>query len=111
MCRASGVAAEIDVAAVPAISPDVLSLIENGCVPGGTRQNLETANDLTEWHTPDDARRLLLADAQTSGGLAALRAAEESARLFWQLLKAHRTLCAVVIGRIVQAARPGIEVF
>ena len=109
MCRASGVAAEIDAAAVPAISPEVLSLIEKDCVPGGTRQNLETANGVTEWHTPDDARRLLLADAQTSGGLL-LCVPPKKREAVLTALKAHRTLCAVVIGRIVQAARPSIQV-
>ena len=46
MCRASKVSAEISPAAVPAISREIFSLIEKDCIPGGSRQNLETADDI-----------------------------------------------------------------
>ncbi len=109
MCRASGVAAEIQIANVPAISPAVLALIEDNCVPGGTRQNLETANAITEWQAPDDARRLLLADAQTSGGLL-LCVPPKKLEAILAVLRAHRTPVAAVIGRIVRSPQPGIQV-
>ena len=109
MCRASGAAAEIHAAAVPAIGPAVLSLIEADCVPGGTRQNLETAGAVTDWQVPDDARRVLLADAQTSGGLL-LCVPPKKLDAVLTVLRAHRTPCAAVIGRIVRAARPAITV-
>ncbi|WP_298889117.1 selenide, water dikinase SelD [uncultured Serinicoccus sp.] len=69
LCRASGVGAELEVAAVPTISGARESLAA-GYLPGGSRRNLEwvrphlqVGNGVTE----DDL--LLLADAQTSGGL------------------------------------------
>ena len=69
MCRASGVGAEISAAAVPAISREILVLIAKDCVPGGSRQNLEAANEITEWNNTPEPLRILLTDAQTSGGL------------------------------------------
>ena len=53
----------------PQSVPEILRLIEQDCVPGGTRQNLETAKPVTAWGKTIAHRRLLLADAQTSGGL------------------------------------------
>src|SRR5213079_371261 len=40
LCRASGVSAEVDPSAVPMISDEIADLIEQGCVPGGSRENL-----------------------------------------------------------------------
>ncbi|KNX38831.1 selenide, water dikinase SelD [Luteipulveratus halotolerans] len=69
MCRASGVGAVIDRSAVPVVE-GALDALAGGFVSGGTQRNLDwvrphlrTADDVTE----DDL--LLLADAQTSGGL------------------------------------------
>ena len=110
MCRASGVAAEIDAASVPALDPEVLGLIESGCVPGGTKTNLETAGELTEFEdavTP--GRRLLLADAQTSGGLL-LCVPERKKEQVLAMLKSERVLCAALIGRIVRAKQANILV-
>ncbi|MFX0538072.1 selenide, water dikinase SelD [Ornithinimicrobium sp. Y1847] len=69
LCRASGVAAEIDVSAVPALDGARESLAE-GFVPGGSRRNLDWVRphlDVDTSVTEHDL--LLLADAQTSGGL------------------------------------------
>ena len=70
MCRESGLTARLDSHAVPAIDPDVLEFIKQGCVPGGSRKNLELANEFTRFgdDVPEELR-ILLADAQTSGGL------------------------------------------
>ena len=104
MCRASGVGAEIVAAKVPVISPEVLALIAQDCVPGGTRQNLETANALVKWDNTPEPLRLLLADAQTSGGLL-LCVPPTRLREVKRVLKKHRTACATIIGKIVPAER------
>jgi selenide,water dikinase len=67
MARASGVTAVIDAAAVPYIagSREALSL---GFVPGGTTRNLAWVAPHVESSLPE-SELLLLADAQTSGGL------------------------------------------
>ncbi len=65
----SGVNARISVGAVPVID-GVRDLIAQGIAPGGTHRNLESLDGVVDWH-PDlnDHTRILLADAQTSGGL------------------------------------------
>src|SRR5258705_7955741 len=63
LCRASGVGAEIDATRVPVLSNEVFELIEKDCIPGGSRENLNTANEITEWHRATDAQKTLLADA------------------------------------------------
>ena len=69
MVRASGVSARIDAAGVPLL-PGVRSLVRAGHVPGGTRRNQEdAAQGVTCAADIDDATQILLADAQTSGGL------------------------------------------
>jgi selenide,water dikinase len=67
MCRASGVTAVVDAAAVPYLAATRSSLAE-GFVPGGSRRNLDWVRPHLESSVPDD-ELLLLADAQTSGGL------------------------------------------
>lgn len=69
LCRASGVGAVIDRAAVPAVegAPEAL---RDGYVSGGTHRNLDWVRDALDVGpgvTDDDL--LFLADAQTSGGL------------------------------------------
>ena len=107
MCRASGVGAEIVAAKVPVISPEVLALIAQDCVPGGTRQNLETANAIVKWNNTPEPLRLLLADAQTSGGLL-LCVSPKRLREVERVLKKHRTVCATIIGRIIRSNRARI---
>lgn len=68
MLEASGVGAEIDAANVP-ILPAARELAEQGHVPGGTRRNLEALEPVVDWVDIDETTRVLLADAQTSGGL------------------------------------------
>jgi selenide, water dikinase len=69
LCRASGVGAVIDRAAVPVIS-SARDALRDGFVSGGTRRNLDWVRPHLNRGcgvTEDDL--LLLADAQTSGGL------------------------------------------
>src|SRR6058998_584397 len=69
LCRASRVSADVDPAAVPMISEEIGDLIELGCVPDGSRQNLLDTTVVVDWRNTNDGRRILLTDAQTSGGL------------------------------------------
>jgi len=107
MCRASGVAAEIVATKVPLISREVLALIAHDCVPGGTRQNLETANAVVEWNNTPESLRLLLADAQTSGGLL-LCVPPKRLHEVESVLKKNRTACAAIIGKIIRSSRSRI---
>ena len=109
MCRASGVGAEIILNDVPAISDEIFTLVERDCVPGGTRQNLKTARSHVQWNRAPVSRRLLLADAQTSGGLLMCVPARRLDEVL-QRLSDHRAPCAAVIGRIVPTRKPLISV-
>ncbi len=102
MCRASGVAAEIDADLVPVISREIRTLAARGCVPGGSRQNLATARPVLRHGKDVSAETLaILADAQTSGGLL-LCVPPRRLEAVLAILKEHRTPCAAVIGQIVR---------
>lgn len=69
MVRASGIGAVIDVKAVPLLDGS-LEALRDGFVSGGTRRNLEWVRPhLASTGTVTEDDLLLLADAQTSGGL------------------------------------------
>ena len=67
MARASGVTAVVDAAAVPYLA-DARESFAQGFVPGGSRRNLDWVRPHLDAGVDDD-ELLLLADAQTSGGL------------------------------------------
>lgn len=67
MARGSGVSAVIDGGAVPYLDGARESLAR-GYVPGGSRRNLDWVRPHVDSHVSED-ELLLLADAQTSGGL------------------------------------------
>ena len=64
----SGVDVAIEVASVPLL-PGTRELAEAGAMPGGSRRNLEWANERLDQGGFNELDLLLLADAQTSGGL------------------------------------------
>ncbi|MGW2161596.1 selenide, water dikinase SelD [Nonomuraea sp. NPDC001699] len=68
LARASGVTAVIDAAAVPLIE-GARQAVRDGYVPGGSRRNLDWVAPHTDTGTVAEETLLLLADAQTSGGL------------------------------------------
>lgn len=69
MCRASGVAARVDAAAVPYVA-GAREALAAGHVPGGSRRNLDWVRPhLSVASGIDEDELILLADAQTSGGL------------------------------------------
>jgi len=109
ICRASGVGAEIDAARVPVLGEEDYELIAKDCIPGGSRENLKTANEITEWNGATDAQKFLLTDAQTSGGLL-LCVGPRSLDEVLAVLKKRRSSCAAVVGRVVRAANPKIFV-
>jgi selenide, water dikinase len=72
LAEASGLAAEVDAAAVPAID-GVLELLEgDAALAGGSKRNRADAARFTDWgDAVPEPRRRLLCDAMTSGGLLA----------------------------------------
>jgi selenide,water dikinase len=98
MLRAGGVSAEIEAAAVPLL-PGAHQFAVDNVVPGGTLRNLEAASRFTRFGDLDQPTRLLLADAQTSGGLL-LAVAVPLAGALLQALEEEGEI-GVVIGRVV----------
>ncbi len=94
----SGVGARLVMDAVPLL-PRAREFAEAGVIPGGTRRNLEAAATV-RW---DDglaaADRLLLADAQTSGGLL-LAVPPDRLHAVLASLAAEGTLARAVIGEL-----------
>jgi selenide,water dikinase len=69
LTRASGVSARVDAAAVPYLD-GAREGARDGHITGGTRRNLDWVAPHVDWSSRiDETERLLLADAQTSGGL------------------------------------------
>lgn len=68
MARASGVTAVVNASAVPYLD-GAREAVRDGFVPGGTRRNLAWVSPHTDFRRIAEEERLLLADAQTSGGL------------------------------------------
>ena len=108
MMKASGTTAHLGLSSIPLL-PGVRELVEQGIVPGGTRRNLETVGQQTSWH-PDlsEEDKLLLCDAQTSGGLLLSVAKERVGRLVREL-EARNTLAAI-IGSVSERTGAPIEV-
>ncbi|MFC5064576.1 selenide, water dikinase SelD [Actinomycetospora atypica] len=68
LARASGVTAVIDRAAVPYLE-GARESVRDGFVPGGSRRNLDWVAPESDFGDASEEDRVLLADAQTSGGL------------------------------------------
>ena len=106
MARGSGVRLVLHASQVP-LHDRVVELIEQGCIPGGTRNNAAEHGTFTRFDaTVSETLRIVLSDATTSGGL--LIAVEpERAEELVALLIAGGDLGAV-IGRVETGS--GIEV-
>ncbi len=108
LCRASGVAAEVERGSVPFL-PGARALADDGNIPGGTRRNLDdVAPDVTFDDAIDPTTRLLLADAQTSGGLLLCADPDRAESLLEDLREAG--LEAAAIGRLVEGTAGSINV-
>lgn len=97
----SGVRAQVEFSALPLL-PDTMALAEQGMAPGGSRRNLVGNIDLLDAGDFDDNAQLIVADAQTSGGLVFGVDPSETDAVLAELAGAAR------IGRVV-AGDPGIE--
>jgi selenide,water dikinase len=109
MTEASGVGARISAAAVP-ILKGARDLAASGAVAGGTARNLEWLAGKVRWEPEiDELTQILLADAQTSGGLL-IAVAPERARALEDALRARGVETIARIGEFVPRAGVPIEV-
>jgi selenide,water dikinase len=104
MVNASEVGARIQASSVPQLPP-VADLVDRDVVPGGTRRNQAALESLVDWdERVDDITRVLLCDAQTSGGLL-IAVARERADALEAALRARQTPAAARIGEIIPGSR------
>ena len=109
MLAASGVAAEVDAAAVPLL-PKALELAERGAIPGGTKRNREALAPHVQFDPKvPEPLRVLLFDAQTSGGLL-IAVDPDRANTLIAALQTEATLAAVRIGRLSRGVAGAISV-
>jgi selenide, water dikinase len=110
MAEGSGVALRFRAEAVPLLDAAVRDLAAQGVVPGGSKANLE-------WVTPSarfapglhPTTPIVLADAQTNGGLLAALDAARAPTVMEALRGAG--VPAVVVGDVVEGDPPRVEVF
>ena len=109
MLEASALGARIWPSQVP-VFEGVRAFIEQGAVPGGTKTNLNHADEVTRWgEGVSETDRLVLADAQTSGGmLIAVHPAGVDDLL--SELTENRTPCAAIVGQMAQGTEQLITV-
>ena len=109
MLRASGCRAQVDLGAVR-ILPGVRRLAAEGVVPGGSRANLTFAAERTSFpEALAECDRVVLADAQTNGGLLAAVDRKSAAALLRRLEDAGAG--ARLIGEVTEAGvrGPGVD--
>lgn len=105
LARGSGVAARLSAGAVPVLD-FARELAGEGVVPGGTKRNLRYVAPHARFDGGlTEAERLLLADAQTSGGLL-VAVAPERVQECVAALERGGALAAAVVGELV-AGEPG----
>jgi selenide, water dikinase len=107
LLRGDGLGARIGSADVPLL-PGAREQAGAGFIPGGTRRNLEDTAGAVSWGAGvDDTTRLLLCDAQTSGGLLMAVSPDRVTELQGQL-RARQAPAGAVIGEVTDG--PGIIV-
>ena len=109
MLVASRASARVSRASVPLL-PGVLELLGRGIAPGGTHRNLESLDGFIEWDAGlSDIDRLLLCDAQTSGGLLISVPAAKRDALIEQLHVAG-ALSAAIVGEVTDGSTGHVTV-
>lgn len=94
MAEASGVDVDLDAASVPLLT-GAADLARAGYVPGGSRRNLNWVRERLEPGAVDELTQVLLADAQTSGGL---------------IFGAEPTRARSAVARLVASGHPCVSV-
>jgi selenide, water dikinase len=107
MAAGSCLEADVWASEVPFLSPRIRHLAGENVVPGGTRKNLQFMLD--QGATFEDGisgeEQIMLADAQTSGGLL-FAVAEDRVESLVRALHEQRAPAAAVVGRVRQG-KPG----
>ena len=109
MAEASGVTARVNASAVPLID-GTRELVDSGVAPGGTHRNLSSVNAAAAWNASiSDEMKLVLCDAQTSGGLLMSVPPDKLSELT-AALNRRGVMEAAVIGEMADGGPHTIEV-
>lgn len=99
MLKASGVSAHVSVSKAPVL-PGVDELLSQGVAPGGTHRNQAGVEAYVDWDDAvSDNDKLLLCDAQTSGGLL-ISVPEDRLSQLLEALEAREVATRAVVGTI-----------
>jgi selenide,water dikinase len=108
MCVASDVAAVIDAGTVPII-PGVRDLLARGMIAGGTTRNHAFVAPDAEFGDQAETEQMLLADAQTSGGLL-LAVAPSRTEALVAALERNGTRAAAAVGHVTAFESGGARI-
>ena len=109
MCKAGNVSAEIETGKVPFFK-NVEQFAKKGAVPGGTRRNLEFFSKHIEFKDSiQNHQKLMLADAQTSGGLL-ISLPEKDAHSLSSFYKKRSIGFLQIIGKFKSSKNPKITI-
>ena len=108
MVEATGLTARVSLSQTP-VMDGVWDLIAKGTVPGGTIRNLKSLANIVRWDEKvSQDGRIVLADAQTSGGLLMATPPDRVDRLLRELRQAG--VQGAVIGEFTQERGPAMVV-
>ena len=109
MVEASGVTARVRFSLTPLIE-GTWDLVQQGIAPGGTHRNLHSVNPVVAWGSQiSNEAKLVLCDAQTSGGLLMSVPAGKVDDLMAAMSR-RGVSGVVVIGEVVERRESEIEV-
>jgi selenide,water dikinase len=109
MVRGSGVGAVLRLGDVPVL-PGARELLADGTAPGGTHRNLSSVDGFVDWDDSlTDQDRLLLCDAQTSGGLL-ISVPPDRLEALLSELRSAATPAVAVVGEITEGPSGRIRV-
>lgn len=100
---------KIDASEVP-IMADAIALSLEGVVPGGTKKNMAYLEDRVTFSKSAQHLRLMLCDAQTSGGLL-VSMDERDAREYIKMIEEFSFGYARIIGSVVPRSSSAVEVY
>ncbi len=109
MCIGSNVSAKVNFKDVPLIS-DTIKFAKDGIIPGGTKNNLKfIENNILFSNSIKIYKKLILSDAQTSGGLLIACPKKETESLLKDL-NSNSDFKSVIIGEFIQKEKNNILV-
>jgi len=109
MVSESNVVARLNFSHIPIIN-ETWDLVENKVIPGGTISNLKFVRDKVDWDDNiSEEKKLILSDAQTSGGLL-ISCPEAKKETLLQNLESKGVEGFKVIGKIIEDKRCRIKV-